>query len=273
MELRGRVAVVTGASAGIGRATALALAREGAITVVAARRLERLKEVSREIEGRGGTALPLTCDVGVRSEVEGLAARVRDAYGRCDVLVNNAGIPGAGGFEQVSFEQIDLVTRVNYLGVLYCTRAFLPLMLERAGGHVVNIASLAGRYSTPGASLYTAAKHAVVAFSEAVYYELAPRGILVTSVNPAFVATEVFPQLYKPSAFLMPPERVARVVVEVVRRGLAPEVSVPRWAGPFQAFRVLTPPVYRWGVRKAAAMGIRPTPGRRSGPRSGGEAV
>jgi short-subunit dehydrogenase len=131
------------------------------------------------------------------------------------------------------------------------TKVFLPMMLERGRGHIVNIASLAGRFATPGSSVYGATKHAVVAFSEALYYELAPKGILVTSVNPAFARTEGFPQTHLPKALVMKPERVARVIVEAVKKGKAPEVSVPRGFLPFQAFRILTPPLYRWGVRKA----------------------
>jgi short-subunit dehydrogenase len=99
--------------------------------------------------------------------------------------------------------------------------------------------------------VYSASKHGVVAFSESLYYELAPRGILVTSVNPGFAATEGFPQGRLPSAFVMRADKVARVIVDVVRQGRAPEVSVPRGMSVWQAFRVLTPPLYRWGVRTA----------------------
>jgi len=252
MRLNGAVAVVTGASAGFGELTARQLAREGATLALAARRVERLEALAGEIEGRGGRALAVKCDVTEVADLQALRDRVDEAFGRCDVLINNAGIPGGGRFEEVSLEQIERVIRVNLLGVMLCTKVFLPMMLERPRGHIVNVASVAGRYAMPGASVYTASKHGVVAFSEALYYELAPRGILVTSVNPGSAATEGFPHGQLPSAIVMPAERVARAIVDVVRKDKAPEVTVPRALGPWQAFRILTPPLYRWGVRQAS---------------------
>jgi short-subunit dehydrogenase len=99
--------------------------------------------------------------------------------------------------------------------------------------------------------VYSASKHAVVAFGEALSYELEPRGILVTTVNPGFARTEGFPMSAMPDVLVMDPDRVARVIVDVVRRGLGPEVDVPRGTGVFEAFRILVPPLYRWGVRTA----------------------
>jgi short-subunit dehydrogenase len=251
MELRGAVAVVTGASAGIGWSTAAALAREGAAVVLAARRLDRLEGLAREIDKRGGRAHPVACDVTRLEDLERLREETERAFGPADVLMNNAGVPGGGPFDAVRPEQIEQIVRINLLAVLLGTRAFLPAMLERGRGHVVNLASLAGRYATPGAAVYSATKHGVVAFSESLYHEVQPRGVLVTAVNPGFVTTEGFPQRDKPAWMVMRPERVAEAVVGVVRRGIAPELSIPRWAASFQAFRVLTPPLYRWGMRRA----------------------
>lgn len=248
MELRGAVAVVTGASSGIGESTALLLARAGAKVVLAARRLERLESLGERIGAHGGEALPVRCDVAEPTDLAELVERTDEAYGRCDVLVNNAGIPGGGPFRSLAPEQIEHVMRVNVLGVMLGTRAFLPMMLEQRRGHIVNVASLAGRFATPGSAVYGASKHAVVAFGEALYYELKPLGILVTTVNPGFTRTEGFPQDDIPSRLVMRREHVAGVIVDVVRRGRVPEVSVPRALGAAQAFRVLTPPVYRWGV-------------------------
>jgi short-subunit dehydrogenase len=252
VELRGAVAAVTGASSGFGELTALRLAREGASVVLVARRLERLEALAERIGAHGGQALPVQCDVTDVRDLEELRERIDEAFGRCNVLVNNAGIPGGGWFEELSVEQVERVIRVNLLGVVLCTKVILPLMLPSGPGHIVNIASLAGRYAPPGASVYSASKHGVVAFSESLYYELAPKGILVTSVNPGFAETEAFPQGHLPKALVMRADRVARAIVEVVKKGKAPEVSVPRALGPWQAFRILTPPLYRWGMRTVA---------------------
>ena len=107
----------------------------------------------------------------------------------------------------------------------------------------------------PGAALYTATKHAVVAFSESLNFDTEDRGVLVTTVNPGFVATEGFPQDDLPKRIVMKVDHVCEAIVKVVRDGIAPEYSVPRWIAPFQAFRVLTPPLYRWGVRKVRRAG------------------
>ena len=261
MELPGAVVVVTGASAGIGRATALAFARKGSNVVVAARREHLLEELSAEIRSHGRRAVVVTCDVTEWKQVLALAARTVEEFGRCDVLVNNAGIPGGGPFAQLSIEQIRRIVTVNYLGVLHCTKAFLPTMLDAGSGHIVNVASLAGRFAVPGASVYSSTKHAVVAFSEALHYEVAPRGLLVTAVNPGLVATEGFPQraAIEHGRRVMQPDSVARMIVRVVERGIAPERSIPRWQAALQSFRVLTPPLYRFGLRQVAKRS-RPTP-------------
>jgi short-subunit dehydrogenase len=250
VDLRGAVVVVTGASSGIGESAALLFAREGSRVVLAARRLERLEALAERIRARDGDALPIRCDVAELGCLEDLAARTKETYGRCDVLVNNAGIPGGGPFRRLTPEQVEHVVRVNLLGVVLGTQAFLPMLVEQGRGHIVNVGSLAGRFATPGSSVYGATKHAVVAFSESLHYELKPLGILVTVVNPGFTRTEGFPQTDIPARLVMPREHVAAAIVDVVRRGRAPEVSIPRALGAAQAFRVLTPPLYRWGVER-----------------------
>ncbi|MEW6059256.1 MAG: SDR family NAD(P)-dependent oxidoreductase [Actinomycetota bacterium] len=253
MELRGAVAVVTGASSGFGELTAKLLASEGANVALAARRAERLEGVAEQIAARGGSAVVVPCDVTKLADLEELRDRVDEAYGRCDVLVNNAGIPGGGPLIDLSFEAIEQVVRVNLLAVMLCTRVFLPMMLEQGRGHIVNVASLSGRFAAPGASVYGATKRGVIAFSEALYYELGPKGILVTSVNPGFAVTERFPQTHRPKAILMKPEKVAAAIVDTVKKGKAPQVTVPRAVAPLEALRILTPPLYRWGVRKVTS--------------------
>jgi hypothetical protein len=152
-------------------------------------------------------------------------------------------------------DQIERVTAINYVGVLRCTKLFLPMVLE-SRGHIVNVASIAGRYAIPGSAVYTAAKHAIVGLSESLYHELAPQGVMVTSVNPGLVATEGFPMtelLRGPyRSLVMKPQRIAAVIVDVIKHRKGPEVSVPRWLGGFQVFRLIAPPAYRAVVARIA---------------------
>jgi short-subunit dehydrogenase len=262
MELRGRVVVVTGASAGIGEATAVAFARRGAKVVLAARRLDRLEELAARIERAGGHALAMKVDVTEHEQLGHLPRIVEEAYGPTDVLVNNAGVPGGGRFGELTYEQIERIVRVNLLAVIEGTRAFLPGMRRRGHGHIVNVASLAGRFAAPGASVYAATKHGVVAFSESLHYEVEPDGLFVTAVNPGFVSTEGFPQEDLDPRLVLDVDRVSEAIVRVVRRGIAPEYSVPRWVASLQAFRVLTPPLYRWGMRRVRRAGRTASPAR-----------
>lgn len=262
MPVADKVCVVTGASSGIGEATARALAAAGARVVLAARREDRLEEIAREITSAGGTALAVRCNVTRKKDLESLRDATTQEFGRCDVLVNNAGIPGGGWFADIPMTQLDRVTATNYVAVLRATKLFLPSLLE-SKGHVVNVASLAGRYALPGSAAYSAAKHAVVALSESLYYELKPQGVMVTVVNPGLVTTEGFPHDRlltdrRLAPFVMSPEKIAKVIVDCVKRRRGPEVSVPRWQASLQAFRVLTPAIYRAALSRL--VGDRATP-------------
>lgn len=242
--------VVAGASSGIGEAAALALAEHGARVVLAARRTERLDAIVERIERKGGKALAATCDVTEPEQLTTLRVVTEEVYGPADVLVNSAGMRGGGEFTKLDYDRIEDHVRLNLLGVLFGTRAFLPSMLARGKGHVVNVGSLAGRFATPGNPIYGATKHAVVAFSEAMNYETEGRNVHVTSVNPGFVDTEGFPQGDLPDWVVLKMRTVTDAIVKVVRDDIAPEYSVPRWLSPFQLFRVVTPPLYRWGIRR-----------------------
>ena len=233
--------VVTGASAGIGWVTADLFARRGSRMVLAARREERLDALARAIRVIGGTAVVQRCDVTELTELE--------------ALVNNAGIPGGGPFRDVDLGYLVSLIRTNFTAIVMATKVFLPPLVE-SGGHVVNVASLAGRFAVPGSAVYSATKHAVIAFSESLHTELAPR-VLVTAVNPGLVQTEGFPQRGMPRRLVMRPERVAHVIVRAVEDGIAPEVSVPRSLAVFQLVRILAPPLYRAGLRQILVRGVR----------------
>jgi NAD(P)-dependent dehydrogenase (short-subunit alcohol dehydrogenase family) len=247
VNLAGKVCVVTGASAGIGEATARALAKAGATLVLAARREERLREIAESLGNRVSWA---RCDVTRVEDLESLRDEVVHRHDRCDVLINNAGVPGGGWFEDLSLEQLQLVTATNYLSVLYGTKIFLPLLLE-SRGHVVNVSSLAGRYAMPGAAVYTASKFAVVGLSESLSYS---PGLKVTAVCPGFAETEAFRAREMPRFLTVTKEQIADRIVEVIRTGRVGTVDVPAWAGPLAAFQSLTPRLFRAVVE----LGTRP---------------
>jgi NAD(P)-dependent dehydrogenase (short-subunit alcohol dehydrogenase family) len=212
-----RVAVITGGSRGIGAATARLLTARGWRCVLLARNRERLETVAAEL---GAEAEP--CDVGDRPQVDEVAAHIGERHPAVHLLVSNAGIPGGGGFLDLTPERIEEVTRTNYLGGVWTLRAFLPLLEAGAPSDVVNVASIAGVFASRGSGPYSASKHAQLAFSRAVGIELAPRGIRVHSVNPGPVRTEGFPQSRLAGTRLdrvvLRPERVAQAILRSVER-------------------------------------------------------
>jgi len=190
--LDGQVAIVTGASSGIGEAVGEALAGAGASVVLGARRLERLETVAARIREAGGRAEVLATNVSVRADVEALAALALERFGRIDVLVNNAGIMPLSPVEELRVDDWERMVDVNVKGVLFGVAAVLPTMLARGAGHIVNIGSVAGRRPFPGGSVYSATKFAVRSLTWGLQLELsAARGIRVTDVQPGVVQTEL----------------------------------------------------------------------------------
>ena len=190
-KLDGKVAVITGASSGIGEATAEALAAEGAAVVVAARREDRLDDLVGRINGNGGQALAVECDVTDEEQAHGLIQRAKDEFGRIDVLVNNAGVMLLSKIEKGLSEEWRQMFDVNVLGLLYATEAAIEVMKEQSSGHIVNISSLAGRASRAMLGAYSGTKFAVNAISEALRQELQEDNIRVTVVEPGAVETEL----------------------------------------------------------------------------------
>jgi len=191
-KLDGKVAVVTGASSGIGEATAEALAAEGAAVVVAARREERLADLAKRIEEGGGRVLAAACDVADEGQAQGLIRRAEEEFGRVDILVNNAGVMLLSRVGKGLSDEWRRMFDVNVLGLLYTTDAAVETMKRQGGGHLVNISSVAGRKVTRDASgVYAGSKHAVGAISEGLRHELLEENIRVTIVEPGAVATEL----------------------------------------------------------------------------------
>ncbi len=230
-----RIAVVTGASSGIGAEIARALARDGWHCVLVARREARLRELADETGGEVEV-----CDVADRDAVDALAARVLERHPRIDLLVNNAGVAGRSTFLDGDPAVIESVMRTNYLGSVWCLRAFLRGLEAAAPSDVVNIVSIAGEVSFPPSGPYGASKHAQLAFSRAIAAQLRRRRIRVHTVKPGFVETEGFPQAWLPKAaqrLVIGPEPVAAHVLASIRSGRG-ETSVPRYyglVGPLQA--------------------------------------
>jgi NADP-dependent 3-hydroxy acid dehydrogenase YdfG len=189
--LDGRVAAVTGASSGIGAATARALAGAGAAVALGARRRDRLESLVEEIVGEGGRAVAIEVDVADEAAASAFIAGAKGELGRLDILVNNAGVMLLGPIEGANTDDWRRMIDVNVLGLLYCTHAALPLMREGGGGHIVNVSSTAGRLAAAGAGVYNFTKYGVTGFSEALRQEALHSDIRVTCVEPGFVDTEL----------------------------------------------------------------------------------
>jgi clavulanate-9-aldehyde reducatase len=190
-SLDGKVAIITGASSGIGEATAKMFAAEGAKVALWARRADRLKDISSEIESNGGEALPIEIDVTDHGRVEAAMAEVNGQFGGVHHLINNAGVMLLGAVEGWDIGQWQTMINVNLLGLLYCTREALPFIRDSGGGHIVNVSSVAGRTANFGSAVYNMTKWGVTGFSEALRQEALNSNIRVTCVEPGFVDTEL----------------------------------------------------------------------------------
>jgi len=191
-SLQDQVAIVTGASRGIGRAIALALAGEGAKVVVNyARSSSAAEEVVAQISGQGGDAIALQADVAESEQVDHLFKSVLDKWGRFDVLVNNAGITRDTLLLRMKPEDWQAVINLNLTGVYLCTRAVSKVMLKQRAGRIINIASVAGQMGNPGQANYSAAKAGVIGFTKTIAKEMASRGVTVNAVAPGFIATDM----------------------------------------------------------------------------------
>ncbi len=200
LENNSKVAIVTGASSGIGYATSLALSKSGIRVAVGARRMDRLQELEEQIvrngdERRGGEGeifIQRKLDVTNKSDCDSFVDTVAKKWGRVDILINNAGLMPLSHFKNCKVEEWEQMIDVNIKGVLYCTSAVIPYMLDKKSGHIVNISSVAGRIVFAGGSVYCATKHAITAFSEGLRRELSPEyNIRVTCIEPGAVSTEL----------------------------------------------------------------------------------
>ena len=197
-KLDGKTALVTGATSGIGEATALALAAEGASVTVSGRRTDRLDALVQRIAGSGGRALAVTADVSSEDEAREMVLAANTKFGRIDILVNNAGVMLLGPIGSADTEDWRRMMETNVMGLMYATHAALPLMKAQGSGHIVNISSVAGRTARAGSGVYNASKWGVGAFSESLRQEVCKDKIRVTIIEPGAVATELTQHITNP---------------------------------------------------------------------------
>ena len=195
--LQDTVALVTGASSGIGEATAEILAQHGAAVALVARRIDRLEDLAAKLKSEGASVLPIQADVANRDEAYEAVDRVAAEFGRLDTVINNAGVMLLGPIENAPVEEWERMVNVNLLGLLYCSKAALPHLLKAADGEprgvadLVNVSSVAGRVPRLGSGVYNATKHAVGAFSESLRQEVTGRHVRISLVEPGAVTTEL----------------------------------------------------------------------------------
>ncbi|HYZ46924.1 MAG TPA: SDR family oxidoreductase [Actinomycetota bacterium] len=248
--------VVTGASSGIGRRTALDLAEEGARVCAVARRETLLRALVDEMGGAAAGHSWVECDVSNRDDVRRLAAHVEEVHGRCDVLVNNAGVGSGAWRARDPVAEVRRVMETNFFGAVHCTAELLALLESTAPSCVVNVASIAGRVPVPRAASYSASKFALVGWSESLWFELAPRGVNVCVIEPGPLATEGFPmealRRHPVLRFVLTDtERVSRAIRSAVRTRSVSRTA-PRWYAAFPIARTLAPGAFRSAQRHLA---------------------
>ncbi len=244
-----KVAIVTGASSGIGKATALALARAGAHVALAARREPLLQDVAREIVALGREALVVPTDVTDREQVDRLVRATLERWGRVDILIANAGAYVRRPIRELRPEDLEYSLAVNFYGSVYPVLALLPHMLERKTGHIVLVTSMDAKKGIPPDAPYVAAKFALAGFGDVLRQELHGTGVRVTIVFPGRVDTPLIQNLTVPwISAKIPPTAVAKAILKGIRKG-APEVIVPWQARLLLYAHVLSPRLADWAVR------------------------
>lgn len=256
MSLRGKSVVITGASSGIGRATALEMARRGAHVILGARRAEMLQQVASECAALGVRATAVTCDVTKPDD----CARLVEAAGEVDVLVNNAGFAVFDSIADSKTGELHAMMETNYFGMVHCTKAVLPRMLQRGSGAIVNVASIAGIMGYARMGGYCATKFAMIGFTEALRDEVIGRGVRVALVCPGTTETEFFVNAERgkmPGAsrliLAVSPEQVARAICDAAEDGRYRRI-LPLFAAIYMRMKELFPRVAHLLMRRVSAV-------------------
>lgn len=259
-SLQNKVVLITGASSGFGADAARLFAKEGAIVVLTARRIDRLTALAEEIRLAGGQALAVPLDVAEQAQINEAVQTVLDTFGRIDILLNNAGLGRLDWLETLDpAADIDMQIDVNLRGVLQVTRAVLPSMLARRAGHIINMSSVAGLIAAPMYSIYAATKYGVRGFTDALRREVAPFGMHVSGIYPGPATTEFGQQsgdnplkrnIKVPRCIYMTSEYVARQTVGLARHPRRTLV-LPWWFRPVIGFDTLFPGLVDWFLKVA----------------------
>jgi len=251
MNYQDRVAIVTGASSGIGRQVAVDMIRKGARTVAIARRREKLEETLREMRSAGSAESEiLVADVASAETARRAVELARTRWGRIDFLVNNAAISKRKHILTVTPEEAEETIRINLLGPIYMILAVLPLMAAQKEGYIVHVSSVAGTLGNPRETIYSASKFGLAGLSETLYFDLHRRGVHTVLVNPGPIATEIWEKIESPAAYrgkFYPPSDVSRAIFTAIERRKH-EVTVPRFMGIVPVVKAIFPAMIRWGT-------------------------
>ncbi|WP_439698738.1 SDR family oxidoreductase [Mucilaginibacter sp. AW1-7] len=227
-HIKGKVIVITGASSGIGHATALLLAKKGAIVVLGARSLDKLEQLASQIKAEGGQATYAAIDVTQRQHLEKLVALALATYGKLDVLINNAGIAPISLLDELQVEDWDMMIDVNIKGVLYGIAAALPVFRKQGFGHIINTASTAALKVTPAAAVYSGTKFAVRAISEGLRQEAGPN-LRVTIITPGIIKTNLVDSIASPGIKAQIAEAMDSIAIspDAIARAMAYAIEQP----------------------------------------------
>jgi short-subunit dehydrogenase len=235
VDFENKVDLITGASSGIGKQTAIEFAKLGSNIILVARRKNKLEQVENELKQFNIKTLVCSCDVSKKDQVEKMSKIVLEKFNSIDILVNNAGFAIYGSVYDLSVNDIESQMETNYFGMVYCTKNFLPLMLEKKSGHIVNVASVAASFGLPGIASYCASKFAMLGFSEGLKHELNGTGVGITVVSPIMVKTDFFEH---PSFAKMPKYSPTSLSAKTVAKAIVKASSSSR-------LEIITPSIVR----------------------------
>ena len=238
MDFKNKVVLITGTSSGIGKETAIEFAKLGANLILVARRKDKLEQVEDELKKFNVSTLVCTCDVSNKDQVKEMSKIVLEKFNSIDILVNNAGFAIYGSVSDLSIDEIESQMETNYFGMIYCIKNFLPSMLEKKSGHIVNVASVAASFGLPGIASYCASKFAMLGFSEGLKHELKDTGVGITVVSPIMVRTDFFDH---PSFEKMPQYSPTSLSSETVAKAILKAADSPR-------LEIIVPSVVRGAV-------------------------